>query len=228
MPKKTKAIKKTDRTKAWLKKVKPSLYDVETKEVNLTILIVGEGQTEKLYFESFPVLTLTVKAINLKGQSKLKLIEATDSIVDDSDIKFDEVWCVFDMDIKQGEKELADYDNAIESGYSKGYKVAYSNDCFEVWFYLHYHYNDQKNHRKFYYKQLGEKWGCNYEKDGKRYDFCLKTYSLLESDKNASQEEAIKRAKKLYKDQKTLNYHKQNPVTLVYELVEFLNENCRK
>lgn len=228
MPKKTKAIKKTDRTKAWLKKVKPSLYDVETKEVNLTILIVGEGQTEKLYFESFPVLTLTVKAINLKGQSKLKLIEATESIVDDSDIKFDEVWCVFDMDIKQGEKELADYDNAIERGYSKGYKVAYSNDCFEVWFYLHYHYNDQKNHRKFYYKQLGEKWGCNYEKDGKRYDFCLKTYSLLESDKNASQKEAIKRAKKLYKDQKTLNYHKQNPVTLVYELVEFLNENCRK
>lgn len=86
----------------------------------------------------------------------------------------------------------------------------------------------EKNHRNFYYKKLGEKWGCNYEKDGKRYDFCLKTYSLLESDKNASQEEAIKIAKELYKNQKTLNYHKQNPVTLVYELVEFLNENCRK
>ena len=62
MPKTTKAIKVTDRKKAWLKKVKPSVYEIETKETNKIILIIGEGQTEKLYFESFPVLTLTVKA----------------------------------------------------------------------------------------------------------------------------------------------------------------------
>jgi hypothetical protein len=71
MPKKTKAIKVTDRKKAWLKKVKPSAYEIETKETNKIILIVGEGQTEKLYFESFPVLTLTVEAVDLGGQSKL-------------------------------------------------------------------------------------------------------------------------------------------------------------
>jgi hypothetical protein len=63
MPKKTKAIKVTDRKKAWLKKVKPSAYRIETKETNKIILIVGEGQTEKLYFESFQVLTLTVEAV---------------------------------------------------------------------------------------------------------------------------------------------------------------------
>ena len=86
MPKKTKAIKKTDvkAQKAWLKKVDASLYQIEIKETNKTILIVGEGQTEKLYFESFPVLTLTVEAIDLKGQSKLKLIESTTSIIETS------------------------------------------------------------------------------------------------------------------------------------------------
>lgn len=228
MPKKTKAIKKTDRKKAWLKKVKPSVYEVETKDVGQTILIVAEGQTETLYFESFPVLTLTVETVNLEGQSKLKLIEATENIVNNSDFKFDKVWCVFDMDIKQGEKEYSDFDNAIESGISKGYKVAYSNDCFEVWFYLHYNFTDQKNHRKFYYKQLGNMWNCNYEKDGKKYDFCLKTYSLLESDEKASQESAIERAKNLFDNQKDLTFHEQNPITLVYKLVEYLNENCRK
>lgn len=59
MPKKTKSIKVTDKKaqKAWLKKVRPSVYEVETKDPNKIILIVGEGQTEKLYFESFPVLT---------------------------------------------------------------------------------------------------------------------------------------------------------------------------
>lgn len=228
MPKKTKAIKKTDRKKAWLKKVKPSIYEIETREVNKMILIVGEGQTETLYFDSFPVLTLTVKTVDLEGQSKLKLIEATEDIVKNSDIKYDKVWCVFDMDIRQGQKEFSDFDNAIESGMSKDYNIAYSNDCFELWFYLHYSYNDQENHRMFYYKQLGKKWDCNYEKDCKKYYFCQNIYSLLKTDKKASQSKAIKRAKKLYDNQKELPFHKQNPITLVYKLVEFLNQNCRR
>lgn len=228
MPKKTKAIKKTDRKKAWLKKVKPSAYKIETRTVNKSILIVGEGLTEKLYFESFPVLSLTVKAVNLEGQSKLKLIESTENIAHTNEVDFDEVWCVFDMDIKQGEKELADFDNAIKSGISKNYKIAYSNDSFELWFYLHYNYTDQKNHRSFYYEALSKLWNLNYEKDGKKYNFSEKIYELLENEKLASQKEAINRAKKLYQEQSHLEYHKQNPVTKVYELVELLNENCRR
>ena len=228
MPKKTNAIKKTDRKKAWLKKAKPSKYKIESKDLNKTILIVGEGQTEKLYFESFPVLTLTVKAVDLSGQSKMKLIETTESIIQNDNSEYDEIWCVFDMDIKHGEKEFSDFDNAINSGISKGYKIAYSNDCFEVWFYLHYNYTDQKHHRKFYYQALGKHWNCNYENVGKKYIFCKNLYYLLKDDPNASQEDAIKRSKKLFNQQVDLDYHEQNPITKVFELVEFLNLNCRK
>jgi len=101
MPKKTKAVKVTDKRaqKPWLKKVSPSIYEVETKEPNKIILIVGEGQSEKLYFESFPVITLTVEAVDLGGQSKLKLIEATEAIIANSDKNYEEIWCVFDMDV---------------------------------------------------------------------------------------------------------------------------------
>ncbi len=230
MPKKSKSIKITDRraNKAWLKKVRPSEYKIETIEPNKVILIVGEGQTEKLYFESFPVLSLTVEAVDLGGQSKQKLIEATESIVKNRNTKYDEIWCVFDMDIKKGEKEFADFDNAIESGKAKGYKIAYSNDAFEVWFYLHYQYNDQKNHRKFYYKALSERWNLNYEKEGKTYDFCKTIYSKLLNDKDSCQAKAIERAEKLYKAQENLDSHKQNPVTKVYELVQYLNSKMRR
>ena len=230
MPKKTKAIKITDKRakKAWLKKVKPSVYKIETTAPNKTILIVGEGQSEKLYFESFPVLALTVKAIDLGGQSKLKLIEATEAIILNSDTTYDVVWCVFDMDIAKGEKEYADFDNAIISGRSKGYNVAYSNDVFELWFYLHYNFTDQANHRQFYYKALSQIWNCNYEKIGKSYEFCQNLYERLTLDTNASQKEALYRAKKLCEEQSHLEFHEQNPVTLVYQLVHFLNENCRK
>lgn len=230
MPKKTKSTKKTDikAQKAWLKKANASLYQIETKDKNKTILIVGEGQTEKLYFESFPVLTLTVEAIDLCGQSKLKLIESTEYIVKKSSIKYDEIWCVFDMDVKQGEKEFADFDNAIMQGRSKGFKVAYSNDVFELWFYLHYVYTDQRNHRTFYYEALGTKWNLNYEKNGKTYDFSKSIYSILQNDPLSSQQKAIERAEKLYEKQAGLSFHKQNPISMIYELVNYLNKNTRK
>lgn len=230
MPKRTKAIKKTDRKKAWLRKRNVSIYKIETTDPNKTILIVCEGQTEKLYFESFPVLNLTVEAIDLGGQTKLKMIESTTNIIDSSKKEYDEVWCVFDMDVKKGEKEFADYDNAIEKAkiQEPEYKVAYSNDAFELWFYLHYDFTEQQNHRKFYYDELSKKWNINYVKEGKKYAFCLEIYARLENDTDASQLDAIKRAGKLYENQEDLPYHQQNPVTRVYKLVEFLNQNLRR
>jgi len=69
---------------------------------------------------------------------------------------------------------------------------------------------------------------CNYEKVGKSYEFSQNIYERLEKDENASQEEAIKRADTLFTAQSHLEYHNQNPVTLVYELVKFLTKNKRK
>ncbi|MBT3209004.1 MAG: RloB domain-containing protein [Bacteroidetes bacterium] len=228
MPKKTKAIKFGDKkqNKAWLKKVKPSEYKVETVEPYSTILIVCEGQnTEKLYFESFPVLSLCVKAVGL-GQSKIQLIESTENILKSE--TYDEVWCVFDMDIKLDEKNCkSNFDNAIIKAKNNGYKAAYSNDSFELWFYLHYQYTEQKNHRTFYYKQLSKFWEINYEKHGKEWKFSKNIYDILMNDPKSSQKKAIERAVKLFQDKNRLEYHKQNPVTLVFELVKLLNKNMR-
>ena len=169
---------------------------------------------------------MNVEAIGL-GQSKLKLVESAKAIQEKEN--YDEVWCIFDMDIKKDEVNCeADYDNAIKKAKKIGYNVAYSNDAFELWFYLHFQYTDQENHRKFYYKQLSKFWDISYEKHGKEWEFSFNIYSLLENDNKASQTKAIERADKLFKDQKELEYHKQNPVTLVYELVKVLNDNVRK
>jgi len=228
MPKSTRAIKVTDQNKAWNKKSKPSGYRIDTIPINKTILIVCEGQTEKLYFESFPVLGVKIKAIDLKGQSKLKLIESTKEIIDSTDEEYNEIWCVFDMDVKRGADEFADFDNAINKALEFGYKAAYSNDAFELWFYLHYNLINAQQLRTFYYNELGKRFGINYIKDGKKFNFCLQIYSILNKDINSSQQNAIDRAEALYEDQKHLTYHEQNPVTKVYELVKVLNENLRR
>jgi hypothetical protein len=228
MPKKTKATKITDSNKAWNKKSKSSSYRIETIQINKTILIVCEGQTEELYFQSFPVLGMKVTAINLGGQSKLKLVEKTKEIIKNSDEEYDETWCVFDMDVKHGETEYSDFDNSINKAKQLGYKVAYSNDSFELWFYLHYNYIEAQNLRGFYYQELSKVFGISYEKDGKKYDFCLNLYKTLIENTSSSQDSAIERAKKLYEKFKHLPYHKQNPLTTVFKLVVELNKNLRK
>ena len=228
MPKSTRAIKVTDQNKAWNKKPKPNGYRIDSIPINKIILIVCEGQTEKYYFESFPVLGIEIEAVNLKGETKLKLVESTKEIIKSFDKTFDEVWCVFDMDIKRGADEFADFDNAINNALELGYKVAYSNDAFELWFYLHYNITNAQHLRTFYYKELGKRFGINYVREGKKYDFCRQIYSILIKDTNSSQSKAISRAKALFGEQKHLTYHEQNPVTKVYELVEVLNENLRR
>jgi hypothetical protein len=228
MPKSTKAVKITDKNKAWNKKTQPSVYKIDTIPINKTILIVCEGQTEKLYFESFPVLGVKVRAIDLKGQAKQKLVESTIEIVESSKDEDLEVWCVFDMDMKRGADEFADFDNAITRALNLGYKVAYSNDAFELWFYLHYNLSESQHLRSFYYAELGKRFGINYVKDGKKYAFCLKIYDILKNDKYSSQEKAIERARQLFEQQEHLPYHQQNPNTKVYELVKELNKNLRR
>ena len=229
MPRKTKTLKKTDlkSKKPWLRKRCNSRYPIENVEPNKIILIVCEGQTEKHYFESFPVYGVKIHFEDTKGQSKQQLITITYHKVKNSKIEYDDVWCVFDMDVNNGDKEFADFDNAIQSGIKREYKIAYSNDAFELWFYLHYHYITNRENRKFYYQKLGKIWNINYVKEGKRFNFSKNIYKKLEDDDKASQDQAIRNAEKLFNLHKNKMYHEQNPVTTVYKLVRYLNNNLR-
>jgi hypothetical protein len=218
-----KPTKKSDQQKAWDRKPKPSKYSIGSRTKAKKFLLVCEGQTEEIYFKSFPVLSATVTAKGT-GRTKLALVEQAKKLVQND--SYDEIWCVFDMDISYDnqENQRNDFNNAIyqiQNG-DKKFKVAYSNDCFELWFYLHFAYTDQKNHRTFYYKKLREFWNLNYEEKGKELDFCKTIYAKLQEE-NCSQEEAIKRAEKLYQFQNNQLPSDQNPVTTVFELVRELN-----
>lgn len=228
MPKKSKAIKVTDLRgeKPWLKKKNIFKYSTETLDKKKTFLIVCEGQSEEMYFKCFPVLSAQIKAVPL-GRSNSALVECAKKLVESE--KYDEVWCVFDMDFKPGVKrQYEDYDNSIESAIASGFKCAYSNDAFELWYVLHYEYLDTEQLRKFFFDKLSKYWKLNYEKVGKTRDFAKSIYNLLEEDENASQENAVKNANKLFESKKGEAYHLQNPVTKVFELVEELNLHIRR
>lgn len=214
---------------SWNRK-KSSSYRINRFSQNENILIVCEGQTEKYYFESFDVAMLNVQCIDTKGRTKLQLVEFCEKKVDEykkEGIIFKEIWCVFDMDVKRGQKEFADFDNAIHSAHAKGYKVAYSNDAFEVWFYLHFNYTDQQLLRTFYYGQLSNFFGYNYEVVGKTEENCKKNYNRLLTHAKSDQIAAIRNSKKLHTNQNHLPFSQQNPVTTVYLLVQKLNKHLK-
>src|ERR1035438_5965123 len=98
--------------------------------------------------------------------------------------------------------QFEDYNNAIKSAIEAGYKCAYSNDAFELWFVLHYQYLDQEQERTFYFRTLSEYWQINYEKHGKQRSFAQSIYNRLLTDANASQQDAINNARKLFESQK--------------------------
>ena len=117
-------------------------------------LIVTEGErTEPLYFKGLQKLiedkiggtvdVVEVPTIDIFGcgSSTGKLIELTDQIVKDAKVIYQNVWVVFDKD------DFEDFDKAVKCGYSKGYNIAWSNQAFEYWLYLHFYYSDSALHR---------------------------------------------------------------------------------
>jgi len=71
-----------------------------------------------------------------------------------------QVWCVFDRD-KNIEDDLdMQFTNSISQAESKGFKVAWSNDNFELWILLHFEdvpvKDDTYQSRKKYYDRLTE------------------------------------------------------------------------
>ncbi|RYU93290.1 RloB family protein [Emticicia agri] len=222
-----KPAKKGDQGKAWNRKTQISKYPIETRTKGKRFLIVCEGQTEEWYFKKFPVLTATIEAIGI-GRVKMSLVEYAKRLAKQED--YDEVWCVFDMDINYEEKQKEDFNSAIHKiayGRDRRFKVAYSNDSFELWFLLHYKNVEEQQLRGYFYDKLSELWEINYEKEGKKLEFCKNIYEKLDKDTRAEQEEAINRARRQFESVEHLSPHEQNPVTKVYLLVEELNKHLR-
>lgn len=188
------------------------------------ILIVCEGEkTEPNYFKCFNIPKNTGQIITVgTGFNTLALVEEAQRIVIDSppsiEIDYDEAWVVFDKD----DFRPSDFNSAIigcsemkgKNGKKIQFHAAWSNQSFELWYSLHFKYDETAHHRDNYISFLNSKF--NYQKNMKD----IRT----ELGKNGGKEdEAIKRAKKLadnWASRSDYAYH--NPCTQVYKLVEKL------
>ncbi|APT76044.1 hypothetical protein LN42_06355 [Marinitoga sp. 1137] len=184
----------------------------DIREILPSILIVCEGEkTEKLYFEAFEVPNAHVR-VEGEGRGANVLLEAARKYLKNDE--YDQIWLVFDKD----EVKDQDFNNAINKIESKGYNAIYSNPCFELWYLLHFSFQQSTLSKEECLKKLKSRIP-KYEKN------IEDMYERLKD----KIEVAIKNAKKLEEQKKDINsYSKKNPYTNVYKLVEELRKYERK
>jgi RloB-like protein len=182
---------------------------VDTKEVRQRFLIVCEGEkTEPNYFRSFRV-PKNVAEIDVKGvgENPSKLVNSAKGLKEQED--YDQVWCVFDRDSWTPE----DFNNAIKNAENQGFKVAYSNEAFELWYVLHFEFLNTGIPRSDYLQKLSLLLNQRYQKNSE------KIYDEL-FDKQPT---AIKNAINLLNQYDPHIPARDNPSTTVHLLVQELN-----
>ena len=203
-------------------------YAFKTPKAN-SYLIVTEGKcTEPNYFNGLKkqiiekiggnVDVIEVPKIDIHGEgtSTERLIGITEQYVSKANIIYQNIWIVFDKD------DFQDFDDAIADGIKRGYSVAWSNQSFEYWIYLHFHYSDTDLHRHEWNAKLDELFK-QYGLSSKGYNKNIENlYDLLESIDGTKT--AISNAKR-----RMAGFSKEKdspsayaPGTMVYKLVEQL------
>ena len=127
-------------------------------------LIVTEGtQTEPNYFGGLRTYingkyrarrgidvrqpSITVEG---KGRSTVKLVQEAMRLAAAGNVMYSQVWVVFDRD------EFADFDEAIALAKENDIHVAWSNQSFEYWIYLHFGYIEAALGREDWVKKTSE------------------------------------------------------------------------
>ncbi len=196
-----------------------------TRPLRKRILIVCEGEeTEPNYFESFKrflpknIIQVdiigegdnTINIVNIAIEERKKMYEK--SIKSHYYQKYDEVWAVFDKDSFQDRR----FNDAIKLAERENIRCAYSNEAFELWYLLHFHYYNTGISRSSYKGILTKLLGFKYVKNSKEM------YEILKEKGNQSN--AIKNATKLYNLYDHHKPAKENPSTTVFQLIEELNK----
>lgn len=205
-------------------------HEYKTPKAN-SFLIVTEGErTEPLYFKGIQKLikekiggmveVVEAPVIDVYGEGCAtgKLIEITERIIKDAKIMYQNIWVVFDKD------DFEDFDEAIKNGIDKGYKIAWSNQSFEYWLYLHFNYSDSALHRNVWNEKLNDLFEQFHLGDGTYQKNYENIYDMVNTFDGVNT--AIKNAKRrmaAFRNgmDKPSEY---DPGTTVYELVQELKK----
>jgi hypothetical protein len=181
---------------------------------NKVIRVYTEGErTEPNYFNSIrdelrkPEIKIQVYGL---GDHTMPLVDAVIREKESVSGTDEETvwWVVIDRD------DHPQFNECIEKAEANGINVAYANECFELWFILHFELLDSSIGRDNFAPKLKKLLGVKYEKN-------MDVYSLIRDKESV----AIRNAKKLEQNRDNEGITSKvdrDPSTTVYKLVEEL------
>lgn len=194
------------------------------------IFCEGE-QTEPLYFKGFenaiktnPMYKNAVYVeVHGLGAETLRVIYTAEKYALDNKLEKAEIWCVYDKDSfpAQDFNAVSAYAATLNQKQSKvQYHVAWSNQCIEYWFILHFDWYVSDNDRKYYRAYLHKKFATfgyqRYEKDNSEL------FKVLTE--NGDPKKAIQRAQQRILECAGCTDSNSVPATKVHLLVSALAE----
>ena len=213
---------------ALLKRYKSHERKSKPRRVVCKILIVCEGtKTEPNYFRKFAAFNRgsIVYEVNVKGMgaNTMSVVDEAIRIKENSEKKnseYDRVWAVFDKDSFDDSK----FNGAIDKAKKHNVNCSWSNEAFELWFLYHFCNVTTATARTDFRKRITEAVNNSDEyKSKKAYVYeknAEDNYEVM--NKYGSQENAIKWAEAQSEKWSGQPYAKQNPCTMVYQLVRQL------
>ena len=201
---------------------------LEKKEHRYYIFCEGE-QTEPLYFDGFKRLIeanpiykdMVLIEIEPCAAETMRVIGMAERYIRENGIERGQIWCVYDKDSFpagdfNGVAERVDKLN--QENPKLQYHAAWSNECVEFWFILHFAYYTSNNHRADYIKFLNDKFRelgiGKYQKNMKDiFDILME---------RGNPKLAIRYAKRITKEGEGKTPSEIASGTKVYELVEEL------
>ena len=193
------------------------------REKLVRFLIVCEGtKTEPNYFKALIdnyISAVREVMIEGGGRATVSLVDRTQKIKSELERKnamfFDRVWVVFDKD------DFDDFNEAIEKAQNFGFNSAWTNEAFELWYYLHFEYLDTGISRSDYVDKLQKIFRKKKGDESFRYQKGdPEIYSLLRQ--YGSEDLAKRYAQKLRALYTDTDYAMHKPCTMVDELVKEL------
>ncbi len=201
---------------------------MEVKKYRYYIFSEGQ-QTEPQYFAGFKRLIeenpiykgMVLIEIEPCQAETMRVISKAEEYVRKNKIEKGKIWCVYDKDSFSAEHFNGVEERANSLNKDKldlQYHVAWSNECIEFWFLLHFAYYTSNNHRTEYISFLNDKFKKlgigKYQKNMKDIFEILMEYGDYRL--------AIRYARKIMKEGEGKTPTEIAPGTKVYELVEEL------
>lgn len=209
---------------------------LRSRKYRYLMLIVCEDQnTERVYFEQFnrlfnallPSETVYVKAVGTGRNSLgvvMQAIAEREKLATESGKMVDEVWAVFDKDdLDKIPKTRENFEQAFSLAGEEHIRIAYSNECFELWLLLHF--RNVNAEEALPRTALYERLAIAVNKHDKTFVYHHGSADVLsEVQKYGNEQKAIERAMALNTYHINNNHTpiEANPTTLVYQLVEQL------